>query len=82
MRNTTLDFDATIARYATFPFTDSTPLLDAGLESLSLLRLAVEVADEEDVEIDAARLVDLRTVADLKSWLRDLIPAARNGETQ
>jgi acyl carrier protein len=68
-----LDLDSTIARYATFTFDDSTTLLDAGLESLALLRLAVEVATDEDAEIDASRLVDLRTVADLKGWLSDMI---------
>lgn len=72
MSDTMVDLDATIARYATFTFDDSTPLLDAGLESLALLRLAVEVAADDDAEIDATRLVDLRTVADLKEWLRDL----------
>jgi acyl carrier protein len=73
MSDTVLDLDSTIARYATFAFDDSTSLLDAGLESLALLRLAVEVATDEDAEIDASRLVDLRTVADLKGWLSDMI---------
>jgi acyl carrier protein len=72
MSETMLDLDATIARYATVTFDDSTPLQDAGLESLALLRLAVEVAADGDTEIDATRLVDLRTVADLKEWLRDI----------
>ena len=78
----TLDLDATIARYATFSFDDNTSLLDAGLESLALLRLAVEVATDEDAEIDASRLVDLRTVADLKGWLIDMVPTARDGGTR
>jgi hypothetical protein len=81
MSHTMLDLDATIARYATFSFDDSTPLLDAGLESLSLLRLAVEVATDDDAEIDATRLVDLHTVGDLKGWLRDMIPTAPDGGT-
>jgi acyl carrier protein len=72
MSDTMLDLDATIARYATVTFDDSTHLQDAGLESLALLRLAVEVAADDDTEIDATRLVDLRTVADLKEWLRDM----------
>lgn len=72
MSDTTLDLDETIARYATFTFDDSTPLLDAGLESLALLRLAVDVASDEEAEIDASRLVDLHTVADLKGWLTDI----------
>jgi aryl carrier-like protein len=74
-----VDLDATIARYATFPFDDSTALLDAGLESLALLRLAVDVAADDDAELDATRLVDLHTVADLKGWLRDLITGQDGG---
>ncbi|HEU5471318.1 MAG TPA: BTAD domain-containing putative transcriptional regulator [Actinophytocola sp.] len=74
MSDTKLDLDATIAQYATFSFDDSTPLLDVGLESLALLRLAVEVATDDDAEIDASRLVDLHTVADLKGWLAGMIP--------
>lgn len=72
MSDTLLDLDATIARYATFAFDDTTQLLDAGLESLALLRLAVDVATDDDAEIDATRLADLKTVADLKRWLTDL----------
>jgi aryl carrier-like protein len=79
MSDALVDLDATIARYATFAFDDSTPLLDAGLESLALLRLAVEVATDEDAEIDATRLVDLQTVADLKGWLTDLAAIASTG---
>jgi acyl carrier protein len=66
------DLNATIARYATSPFTDVTTLQDAGLESLSLLRLAVDVAEDDDAEIDATRLVDLKTVSDLKDWLTSM----------
>ncbi|GAA0706613.1 acyl carrier protein [Dactylosporangium roseum] len=80
MSDTLLDLDATIARYATFAFDDTTPLLDAGLESLALLRLAVDVATDDDAEIDATRLADLKTVADLKGWLADLMPAAGTTE--
>lgn len=79
MSDTMVDLDATIAQYATFAFDDSTPLLDAGLESLALLRLAVEVAADDDAEIDATRLVDLHTVADLKGWLSDLNSTAQDG---
>jgi aryl carrier-like protein len=71
------DLDAVIARYATFTFDDSTPLLDAGLESLALLRLAVETAADDDAEIDATRLVDLHTVGDLKAWLIELVLATQ-----
>ena len=71
------DLDAIITRYATFTFDDSTPLLDAGLESLALLRLAVEIAADDDAEIDATRLVDLHTVGDLKAWLIELVLATQ-----
>lgn len=67
-----LDLDAVIAKHATTGFDDATQLLDAGLESLSLLRMAAEVAADEDAEIDASRLVELRTVGDLKTWLAEL----------
>jgi hypothetical protein len=70
-----LDLDSAIARHATASFDDSTPLLDAGLESLSLLRLAVEIATDDDAEIDATQLVDMQTVGDLKAWLASLVPA-------
>ncbi|GIE90983.1 phosphopantetheine-binding protein [Actinoplanes regularis] len=73
------DLDTTIAKYASVAFDDSTPLLEAGLESLSLLRLAVEVAADDDAEIDATRLVDLRNVGDLKKWLGELA-ASRSEE--
>jgi hypothetical protein len=82
MSQTMVDLDATIARYATFTFDDSTPLLDAGLESLALLRLAVEVAADDDAEIDASRLVELHTIAELKEWLRELLPTVQNGGTR
>ncbi|OPF83921.1 hypothetical protein VT50_0202925 [Streptomyces antioxidans] len=70
---TPTDLDSRIAQYATAEFVDSTLIQEAGLESLSLLRLAVEVADE-DAEIDAVGLVDVRTVGDLKVWLISLFP--------
>ena len=71
------DLDTLIMRYASIAVTDSTPLLEAGLESLSLLRIAVEVAADDDAEIDATGLVDLRTVGDLKKWLGTLLAAGR-----
>ncbi|QHA10039.1 acyl carrier protein [Streptomyces broussonetiae] len=73
------DLDSMIAQYATADFGDSTLIQEAGLESLSLLRLAVEVAAGEDAEIDAAGLVDLRTVGDLKVWLTSLVPDNADG---
>ncbi|WP_326809737.1 hypothetical protein OIE62_40520 [Streptomyces scopuliridis] len=73
MLTTPPDLDSAIAQYATADFDDSTLIQEAGLESLSLLRLAVEVAADEDTEIDAAGLVDVRTVGDLKVWLTGLV---------
>ena len=67
-----MDLDAMIAEHATGAFDDSTPLPAAGLESLSLLRLVVAAAADQDAEIDAARLAQLRVVADLKAWLTEL----------
>ena len=75
MSSTLHDFDARIARYATGSFDDSTPLAQAGIDSLALLRLAVESAAANGTEIDAGRLVTLRTVGDVKSWLRELAEA-------
>jgi hypothetical protein len=78
----TPDLDAVIARYATVAFTGATPLHEAGVDSLSLLRLASEVLADVDAEIDATRLVDLRTIDDLKAWLADPAgPAAPGGGT-
>ncbi|KAA2255371.1 acyl carrier protein [Solihabitans fulvus] len=70
------DLDSAIAKYATASFTDSTPLLEAGLESLSLLRLAIEAATDDDAEIDATRMAGLCTIGDLKDWLRSMDPSA------
>ncbi|MFD9891039.1 acyl carrier protein [Amycolatopsis sp. NPDC059027] len=72
----TSDLDRTIEKYATGRFTDATPLLEAGIESLALLRLAVEVVSDEDAEIDLADLVDVRTIGDLKAWLTRLAATA------
>lgn len=52
-----------------------TLLPEAGVDSLSLLRLAVEFAVANDTEIDATRLAEIHTIADLKGWLRDLASA-------
>jgi hypothetical protein len=70
----TVNLDVVIGRFAVFAFDDSTPLAAAGIESLTMLRLAVEVAADEDAEIDASGLAGLRTVGDLKRWLGTLAP--------
>ncbi|CAM3749804.1 acyl carrier protein [Kibdelosporangium persicum] len=66
------DLDTRIANHAHGPIDDTTTLREAGLDSLALVRLAVEVAADEDTEIDAARMAGLRTVGDLKSWLSEM----------
>jgi hypothetical protein len=65
----TVNLDVVIGRFAAFAFNDSTQLAAAGIESLAMLRLAVEVATDGDAEIDASGLAGLRTVGDLKRWL-------------
>jgi aryl carrier-like protein len=75
------DLDSAIGRYAAVSYTDATPLVAAGLDSLTLLRLAADVANDDDSEIDAGGLVRLRTVADLKAWLRAIAAAGRTEPT-
>ncbi|WP_370947063.1 phosphopantetheine-binding protein [Amycolatopsis sp. cg5] len=72
----TSNLDQIIEKYATGSFTDETPLLAAGIESLALLRLAVDVVDDEDAEIDLTSLVDVKTIGDLKVWLTELAAGA------
>jgi aryl carrier-like protein len=77
--NPPLDLDTVIARYASVAFDDGTALLEAGLESLALLRLAVDVTTNHDAEIDATGLVDMRTVGDLKKWLDTIATGGQAG---
>ncbi|MBM0274285.1 phosphopantetheine-binding protein [Micromonospora tarensis] len=79
MSSTLADFDAAIATYAIGSFDDTTLLPEAGIDSLSLLRLAVRFAGTEDAEIDAARLVEIRSVGDLKAWLHQLASTPSSG---
>jgi hypothetical protein len=74
------DLDPLIARYTVVAFDDSTALGEAGIDSSSLLRLAVEVADDDGAEIDAARLVSLGTIGELKRWLGELAGAGTEPE--
>jgi hypothetical protein len=71
----TLNLDAVIARYAAFAFDDAMQLPAAGIDSLAILRLAVDVAADDEQEIDASALVGLHTVGDLKRWLGKLASA-------
>jgi acyl carrier protein len=77
----TVNLDVVISRFAAFAFDDRTSLAAAGIESLTILRLAVEVAAADDAEIDASGLAGLRTVGDLKQWLGALVaePAGGSG---
>lgn len=70
-----IEVEEVIARYTSVPFGDTTPLHNAGLDSLTLLRIAVDLAPGEDTEIDASGLVKLRTIKDLKGWLLELSSA-------
>ena len=66
------DLDTVIDRYAAEAFDDETSLIEAGLVSLSIFRIITDVVIDDDVEIDASRLADVRTIGDLKNWLREL----------
>jgi hypothetical protein len=76
------DLDDVIARYATEPFDDFTPIAEAGLVSISVFRVITDVVTDPGVEIDAGRLADVRSVGDLKAWLRDILagPVAASGD--
>ncbi|MEV5716973.1 hypothetical protein AB0L41_24030 [Amycolatopsis mediterranei] len=64
------DLDEVIARYAAGPFTDSTLLTEAGVVSLSIFRIIAALRPDPDVEIDVESVACVRTVLDLKQWLR------------
>ncbi|MET9845996.1 hypothetical protein ACFZC6_34830 [Streptomyces ossamyceticus] len=65
--------DAVIRRNVRVPFEDCFGLAEAGLDSLSVLRIASEVIPDPDQEINPAGLADVRTVADLRCWLHFLL---------
>lgn len=66
------DLDAVISRYAMWPFQDDTTLVQAGLDSLSVLRMVADLEPDPDREIGAERLVAIETVGELKTWLAAL----------
>ncbi|MGH8791176.1 MAG: acyl carrier protein [Stackebrandtia sp.] len=74
------DLDAVIGRYATWTFDDDTSLVQAGLDSLSVLRMVADLAPDPDREIGAERLVAIETVRELKTWLTDLCRPDGAGE--
>lgn len=76
------DLDAVIGRFALWPFTDETPLIQAGVDSLSVLRIVADLAVSPGQEIGVERLVAIQTIGELKDWLREMSrPAAAPGGT-
>jgi hypothetical protein len=73
---TSATIDAVIRRNVRVPFEDCFGLAEAGLDSLSVLRIASELIPDPDQEIDPAGLADVRTVADLRRWLHFLLVPA------
>jgi aryl carrier-like protein len=71
-----IDIDQAISAAALAEVDDATSLQRAGLDSLAILRLAAQVVDE-DGEVDPAGLADVRTIGDLKRWLRVLADGPR-----
>jgi hypothetical protein len=64
--------DEVIARHALGAFDQETLLVHAGIESLSILRIITEAVPDPATEIDLARLVDVHTIGDLRSWLAEM----------
>jgi acyl carrier protein len=76
MTTSSPDLDAVIGRYALWTFTDETSLVQAGVDSLSVLRMVAELATSPDREIGAERLVAVTTIGELKDFLADLTGSA------
>jgi acyl carrier protein len=70
------ELDDAIAKVATKEFTDTSTLPEAGIQSLSLLRLVVDLLPDDDAEIDVTKLGQIKTVGDLKAWLVELVGTA------
>lgn len=70
------ELDDAIAKVATKEFTDASTLPEAGIQSLSLLRLVVDLLPDDDAEIDVTKLGQIKTVGDLKAWLVELVGTA------
>lgn len=67
--NDTAGLDAAIAVYASGEFDDATPLAEAGVASLAVLRIVVDVLPDPSYELDTEALAAVSTVGDLKRWL-------------
>lgn len=61
------------------PFTENSRLAEVGLDSLTLVSMAVACAPDTDQEIDAGALAQLRTVGELRQWLRALAGGGEPG---
>jgi len=60
-------------KHVRVPFGKDSLLAEVGLDSLSVLRIAVDVVPDQDHEIDLADLAGVRTIGDLQLWLRGLL---------
>lgn len=68
---------AALRRLAVEPTSLQVTLSELRVDSLTLLRVVVDVlGPDSDAEIDAAALGGLRTVADLRDWLAALMAGA------
>ncbi|MFM9368732.1 phosphopantetheine-binding protein [Streptomyces sp. Da 82-17] len=65
-----------ISRHVRVPFTASSSLAEAGIDSLSVLRIAGEIIPDPDAEIDPSGLAAVRTVGELQEWLGSLLVPA------
>ncbi|MZE76257.1 phosphopantetheine-binding protein [Streptomyces xinghaiensis] len=64
--------DSALAKFIRVPYTPDSELSRIGLDSLSIVRIVVEVVPDADQEIDAGELAGLRTVGGFREWLRGL----------
>ncbi|WP_186156445.1 acyl carrier protein [Burkholderia gladioli] len=51
-------------------FDETSSLPEIGMDSLSVLRVVTALSEDLDREVDLAEIVDLRTVAEFRRWLR------------
>lgn len=58
-----------IEKFVRVPFTTESALVDIGLDSLAVVRIAVAALPDADREIDPGELAGLRTVGQFQTWL-------------
>jgi acyl carrier protein len=64
-------FASALSRFVPGTVSDTSELVRLGLDSLTLVRIIVTVVgDDTDREIDPGEIGDLRTIGDLRAWLR------------